>query len=304
MSTNDVPQRRDVPLDGRPLDLRRTLDVLLVGQHDPCGRFDEHGFHRATRTPDGPASLVLRHDGDRVSAQAWGPGADWALERLPDLCGLADRPEDFAPEHPVVAALHSRFAGMRLARTWRVAELLTPIVLQQLVTWREAARAWGLLVREHGEPAPGPHGLALPPPSSLLARLPWWTWRSYGASRKHGETIARVHSRARRMEEAAQMDAAAAQARLQALRGIGPWTAAGAMIRGMGFPDAVPTGDIHLPHGVAYALAGIERSDDEEMLTLLEPFRGHRGRVIRLLLAGGPKPPRRGPKLAPRPLGW
>ena len=33
------------------------------------------------------------------------------------------------------------------------------------------------------------------------------------------------------------------------------------------------------------------------MLELLEPYQGHRGRVIRLLVAGTPGPPRFGPRL-------
>jgi hypothetical protein len=34
------------------------------------------------------------------------------------------------------------------------------------------------------------------------------------------------------------------------------------------------------------------------MLELLEPFRPHRARVIRLLELGGPRMPRRGPRLS------
>jgi hypothetical protein len=37
------------------------------------------------------------------------------------------------------------------------------------------------------------------------------------------------------------------------------------------------------------------------MLELLEPYRGHRGRVLRLLLAGGIAAPRRGPRLPLNP---
>jgi hypothetical protein len=36
------------------------------------------------------------------------------------------------------------------------------------------------------------------------------------------------------------------------------------------------------------------------MLELLEPYRPHRGRVIRLLEAGGVRTPRYGPRMAPR----
>ena len=56
-------------------------------------------------------------------------------------------------------------------------------------------------------------------------------------------------------------------------------------------------GDYHLAAQVGWALAG-QRVDDERMLTLLEPFRPHRHRVVRLLLlSGAARVPRRGPRL-------
>jgi hypothetical protein len=47
---------------------------------------------------------------------------------------------------------------------------------------------------------------------------------------------------------------------------------------------------LHLPHLVSSALAGERRGSDERMLELLEPYRGHRARVVRLLMAGSPLP--------------
>jgi 3-methyladenine DNA glycosylase/8-oxoguanine DNA glycosylase len=67
-----------------------------------------------------------------------------------------------------------------------------------------------------------------------------------------------------------------------------------------GDPDAVSVGDYHVPDTVAWALARERRADDERMLELLEPYRGQRGRVQRLLEVGGVSAPRRGPRLAPR----
>ena len=67
-----------------------------------------------------------------------------------------------------------------------------------------------------------------------------------------------------------------------------------------GDPDAVSVGDYHLPDVVAWALAGERRADDARMLELLEPYRGQRGRVQRLLEVGRVLPPRRGPRTAPR----
>ncbi len=85
---------------------------------------------------------------------------------------------------------------------------------------------------------------------------------------------------------------------LTSLRGVGPWTAAETRIRAWGDPDAVSVGDVHLSHEVGYALVG-HRVDDDGMLELLEPWRGHRQRVIRLIGLSGVHEARRAPRLHP-----
>ena len=87
----------------------------------------------------------------------------------------------------------------------------------------------------------------------------------------------------------------AVAARLESIVGVGPWTSAEVNATALGDPDAVSVGDYHLPHQVSFALAGERHGSDERMLELLEPFRGHRQRVIRL------DPGRRHPPRAPRP---
>lgn len=91
-----------------------------------------------------------------------------------------------------------------------------------------------------------------------------------------------------------------AETRLTALPGIGVWTAAAVRQGAMGDADAVMVGDYHLKNIVAWNLAGEERGDDARMMELLEPYRGHRARVTRLLKGAGAKPPRYGPKLSVR----
>jgi hypothetical protein len=51
---------------------------------------------------------------------------------------------------------------------------------------------------------------------------------------------------------------------------------------------------------VCFALAGEVRGTDERMLDLLEPWRGHRGLVVRLLMAGAPNAPRFGHRMPTR----
>lgn len=102
---------------------------------------------------------------------------------------------------------------------------------------------------------------------------------------------------ARRIDRLVDTAPAEAYRYLERIRGIGPWTAASLGRVAFGDPDSVIVGDYNLPHTVAWALAGKRRSDDDEMLALLEPFAGHRGRVQGMLKGNG-KPPRHAPKSA------
>ncbi|MGH2685443.1 MAG: DNA-3-methyladenine glycosylase 2 family protein, partial [Actinomycetota bacterium] len=63
-----------------PVDFRLTLGPTRRGRSDPCTRIDARSVWRATRTPEGPATLHLTASAGRVVAQAWGQGAAWALE--------------------------------------------------------------------------------------------------------------------------------------------------------------------------------------------------------------------------------
>jgi len=109
-----------------------------------------------------------------------------------------------------------------------------------------------------------------------------------------------VASRAPWFEAIVDLPLPDAYARLTAVPGIGPWTAAEVGVRVLGDEDAVSVGDFHLPNLVAFALAREPRANDARMLELLEPYRGQRARVIRLLELGGIRVPRYGPRLTPR----
>ena len=89
---------------------------------------------------------------------------------------------------------------------------------------------------------------------------------------------------------------AEAVGRLRLVPGIGEWTAAETVQRALGAPDHVSVGDYHLPNLVSYVLAGRDRGTDADMLELLEPWRGHRQRVMRLIETTAWRAPRRGPR--------
>ena len=280
----------------RPLDLGRTLAPLAHAKGDPTLRLSAGEAWRATRTPEGPAALRLRLAGGELVVEAWGPGSEWAVAGVPDLVGEHDRPEELEPQHPIIAEIARRHPGLRLPRSRAVFEALVPVIIEQKVIGKEARRSYRALVRRLAEPAPGPLPLMLPPEPARVAAMPYWEFHPLGVERRRAETLIRAAHVARRLEEAVDMPPDKAHARLTAVRGIGPWTAGHVGLAALGDPDAVPLGDYHLPHIVAWSLAGEPRATDERMLELLEPYRGHRARVLRLLLAAGVGPPRRGPR--------
>jgi 3-methyladenine DNA glycosylase/8-oxoguanine DNA glycosylase len=291
---------RIVPVDG-PLDLRRTLAVHQRGPGDPTMRVVAGRIVRATRTADGPATVALRLVAGGLEAEAWGPGADRVLDAVPALIGVDDDRSGFeSRRHPLVAELDRHQLGIRIGRTGAVVEALVPAILEQKVTGTEAWRGLRGLVRGWGEPAPGPFGLRLLPEPSVLAAIPYHAFHPIGVERRRADLVRRVADRAARFEEILGLPRDAAYARLTALPGLGPWTAAEVMLRAAGDADAVSVGDFHLPNLVAFALAGEIRGTNERMLELLEPWRGHRARVIRLLETSGLRPPAFGPRYAPR----
>ena len=301
-----APGRVRTYLPDWPLDLGLVLGPLRRGPADPTFRAMPDGsVWRASRTPAGPGTLRVCAYGGEVRGEAWGPGAEWLLEQLPELLGAADDPSVFVPRHRVVAMARHRRPGLRLTRTGLVMESLIPSVLEQKVTTDEAYRAWRLLVRKFGEPAPGPAPghMHVMPDARTWALIPSWEWHRAGVDNKRASTILRAVRVAARLEEAVGMTPSDAQARLEVVPGVGPWTSAEVVQRSHGAADAVTVGDLHLPGIVGFALAGDRDADDSVMLSLLEPYAGQRHRAARLILLSGRTPPRRAPRMTRGDIG-
>ncbi|HEV2014526.1 MAG TPA: DNA-3-methyladenine glycosylase 2 family protein [Candidatus Dormibacteraeota bacterium] len=280
-----------------PLDLDLTLGVLQRGSGDPTIRFEWDGVWRAARTPDGPATLQLRRSGGRLVSDAWGAGAAWIVGQVPSLLGFDDQPEAFIPQNRLLADLHRHHPGLRLGRTGLVFEAMLPTILEQKVPGVEAWASYRRLVRALGEPAPGDAGLLLPPSPQRLLATPYWAVHRFGIERRRFAVIQCAAARARRLEATTAVEPAEARRLLMTLPGIGPWSAAEVSAVAYGDRDVVSLGDYHLPHQVTWALGGEARGSDARMLELLEPYRGHRARVIRLLTLGGIQAPRFGPRM-------
>lgn len=285
-------QTRSLPITN-PLDLRRTLRPLH-------GRFADDGWWLAARTPDGPGTLRIRRSPDGLIGEAWGDGAGWLLDRLGSIGGLHDDPSDLVTDDPVVSLLLRTYPGDRFGRTDMVFDSLVRAVCAQKVTGKEAQQAVRGLYRRFSDPAPGPNeSLRLPPDPERMADAPYYEFHQLHLEKRRADLLQRVSRVAVEIDDLAARTPAEASAYLQRFSGISRWTSATTLAVSHGDADQVPVGDFHIKHIVVHHLTGRDRGTDEEMLELLEPFRPHRGRVVRLLHTLGHEP-QFGPRMAPR----
>ncbi|WP_434809800.1 DNA-3-methyladenine glycosylase family protein [Microbacterium sp. bgisy189] len=300
-----APQHeRPVETEFRPrqsIDVWRAVRPQQRGGQDPSQTSTAGVIWRAVRTPQGVATVAIRPERTRTRAAAWGPGADWALEQLPRLCGADDDPTGFdASRHPLVAAVHRRHGDLRMGATDLVFDALASSIFEQKVTGMQAFGAWRAILTWFGERAPGPTPRPMFAPPGDWNLVPSWGWHRAGLEPPQSRTVVEAARRRAAIERAAsQAETGADRDRvLTSLRGVGVWTAAETRIRAFGDADAVSFGDFHLAHEVGYALTG-SRVDDDGMRALLEPWAGHRQRVIRLIGLSGAREPRRAPRLHP-----
>ncbi|WP_125615266.1 DNA-3-methyladenine glycosylase family protein [Specibacter cremeus] len=294
---------------GQPVDLARTLGIIGRGPADRTVRLAGDTAWLAFNTPDGPATLGITQAGTDMTARAWGPGAEHALAGAPALTGhhddwsAFDAPGFAATLPPLVKEARRRHPAVRLPSTGRVVDALVPAILEQKVTSLEAQRGYATLIRTFGTPAPGigpgtavPDDLMVAPTPQRWAAIPSWEWHRAGVGPQRSATIMRALRSASGLERLAALPAAEAGAKLQTIPGIGIWTAAEVTQRTHGDADQVSVGDYHLAAYVGWALAG-NPVDDAGMLELLEPWRGHRQRVVRMLGLSGFRKPTFGPRL-------
>lgn len=303
---------------GGPLNLLQSLGILMRGNGDPSFAHRPDGLWMAFTTPDGPATLRLTAvsgtasgQDSFVDAQAWGPGAEAAVAGVPRLLGRDDDWSAFDEPafhaglpRPVVEA-RRRNPGLRLPATGRVVDSLVPTILEQKVTTIEARRGYRYLMYRYGTPAPGagravgsapPSGLLVAPTAEQWLGIPSWEWHKAGVGPQRSATVMRALRSATALERLAALDPAEAGAKLQSIPGIGIWTAAEVLQRTHGCPDSIAVGDYHLASYVGYALTG-RKTDDAGMLALMEPWRGHRQRVVRMLGLSGFRKPAFGPRM-------
>ena len=264
------------------LDLDRTFALQQVGRYDPTATLDATRFVKTYLDRGQLARVTIERTAAGCSVEV-----ETAAERTDDPCARwmaeLDRPIDVFDPTSELGKLARQVSGLRVIRVPWLFDLAASFVLQQRVTFADAARAWRKIAERWG--VRSELGLAFPD-ARRLSEVTLSELQALDIDARRARTllaVAREEVFARFLRDGTTRDAL--RKRLASIHGVGPWTTEMILGFGAGCTDAVPTGDLHLPAFVTEALAGELLGTDARMLELLEPFRPHRFLAIRLLWA-------------------
>lgn len=233
------------------------------------------------------ATVTAVDGGVEISCE--GAEAERIVAELGASFGADDGHDSFVPDHPLLARLRRDQAGLRLLRVPWLFDVACGAILQQRVRFTDACEDWRHIEEKFGQK--GPLGVAFPA-APALAAVSTWELEALGIDAKRARALVGLAREVRMNPLGPEMDFAKLRGRLGRVPGVGPWTVETTLGFGAGDPDALPLGDLYLPHMVSFAFTGAPEGTDEQMVALLEPFRGHRFRVVRLLYGGKVTVPR------------
>lgn len=209
-------------------------------------------LYRAWGPPERPWVLAVEARGARWTVDAWGADARAARTAARSLFSLDDPLEEFyalVRRDPALRGTERRFRGLRLPRDANLFEALVhAIVGQQLSV--AAANAIHRRLVERTDSMLDVDGVEVPcvPAPAELLHLGEAGLRSLGLSGAKSRSLSTLAKgwpglavRTDRLAHAPLDDARAA---LTALRGVGPWTAENALLRGVGRRDVFVAGDL------------------------------------------------------------
>ncbi len=202
--------------------------------------------------------VAVRHAPERAALQvtlspSLAPHARPALERIAHLFDVGCDPAAMAA---VLGDLATETPGLRLPGAVDIFEIGVRAILGQQVTVAAARTLATRLVARFGARAGGDASLLFPQAAAIAAEEPGRLVTQLGEMgivRVRGQAIADLARMlaagelplAKRPRGAPTRDEAeAAVAALCAIRGIGPWTANYLVMRGLGWSDAFPPGDV------------------------------------------------------------
>jgi AraC family transcriptional regulator of adaptative response / DNA-3-methyladenine glycosylase II len=265
-----------------PFDWAALLDFLALRTVRGIEQVEDGHYRRSLRLtgPDGREHagwLSLRHAADRHAVEAH--ISSGLLPVLPAALAAVRRLADLSCDPQAVAATLGPLAadapGLRVPGAVDGFEMAVRAVLGQQVSVRAAHTLAGRLVAAFGTPVttPWPGIDRVFPDPARLAQVDAAALAALGLVRRRADTVIAL---ARALVDgtldlgpSAAIDATLA--RLQALPGIGPWTAQYIALRALGWPDAWPSGDIALRH----ALGDLSPFETDRLAEAWRPWRSY-----------------------------
>ena len=210
--------------------------------------------------------------------------------------------QDLAPfyaigdQDPAMSAIIQRYHGLHLPHTASVYEALVLAILGQQIATNVARIIRTLLIETHGpqQKFDADTYYAFPRPESLAAlsveqlRAMRLSWRK--AEYVKGISEAALDFYPGGMEALHGMSDDEVIRKVVALRGVGPWTAQWVLIRALGRPDALPSGDLSLRRVVSRVyFEGSEINDSqlEEFAQRWSPWRTYATVYLFTAMRGG-----------------
>ncbi len=221
------------------------------------------------------ATPSSRRSALRITLSASLAGAlPMVLSRVKHLFDLACRPDEIAAALGPLAATHP---GLRLPGAVDGFEIAVRGILGQQVTVKAATRIAGRLVAAFGEPIETPHArlqMLFPRAGAIAALAPEEIAAQGVIATRAGSIVALAREvAAGRLRLEPSADIGATVAALDALPGVGPWTAEYIAMRALAWPDAFPHPDVAV-------LKAMKRSKPAQALALAESWRPWRAYAV------------------------
>ncbi|MGH3869973.1 MAG: DNA-3-methyladenine glycosylase 2 family protein [Pseudonocardiaceae bacterium] len=264
------------PLDGAGL-----LDFLAARAVPGVECASDGGYARTLRLPHGPGTAAVR-----LAPAHWDctlrladlrdlPVAVSRLRRLLDADADPCAVDDVLRADPALAGVVAGRPGIRVPGTVDGAETLLRAVLGQQVTVASARTAAARLVAALGEPVPGSPGLLFPAPAAIAEHAA----ELLTGPRRRIETVRAVAAALATGDLVVDpgRDPAELRAQLEAIPGIGPWTAGYVALRVLGATDVLLDTDLAIRHGAAALGLAVDAGELRRRARRWRPWRSYAG---------------------------
>ena len=256
-----------------PYDWPQLLAFLARRTVPGVERIEANRYARTVRAVSSAAVVEVAPAADAGALELSVHGG--AASDLPSICSQVRRMFDLDADPARITAVLSRdpllrghvarYPGLRIAGTWDVFESGVRAIVGQRISVAAGRVILGRLIERVGEHCGQD--------SARLDRL-FPTAAAVAVANLEGLGLPQARADALRNFASAMRDGAMPRVLTQ-MRGVGAWTAGYIALRGLGDPDAFPSGDLVLRQQAAPGAAALDRKALEERAETWRPFRGY-----------------------------